>query len=87
MDSDALAEINMNNNVRVKLTTYGLKVFKAHYKYYGLDWTDYKFYFTQSKQLQVPLWELMKIFGNCLYMGNLEIPFQKNRITIVKENL
>jgi hypothetical protein len=33
---------------------------------------------------QCPLWNLMKIFGNCLEMGFNDIPFKNNKITITK---
>jgi len=79
-------EFNMNVDVEVKLTTYGMEVWEDYYKNLGLTPKNYKFHFKKNTKniLKGPLWEIMHIFGKCMYMGTPELPFEDNRIKILK---
>lgn len=69
--------INLNTQVRVVLTDYGLNHLRGYYA--GLNSV-----LPANKTEQFTLWELMQIFGPCLYMGNTEIPFEKNAIDLIE---
>lgn len=68
--------VNVNRQVKVILTHYGLRI-AAHHPYFTL--TQYNFV-VGTNELTVPLWELMFVFGEHHRMGCLEIPFQRNEI-------
>ena len=78
---------NINEYVKVKLTEEGVKILKAQYE------ETLKQMNPQSRKAMGPfkkpkvdsegysefqLWELMKYFGNYMYIGNMNIPFDMN---------
>lgn len=63
-------KININDVVKVKLTKYGHEILSEQYIKKSSDDCDFQ------------LWELMNLFGQCLYMGNQKIPFEMNEIYI-----
>ena len=77
--------MNINDEVYVKLTPYGKAIHKASWdKYMQASNFTYKEPDVNIVGLtKFPLWELMNIFGYCMYMGNTEIPFEFNEITVV----
>ena len=72
-----MKSLNINSNVRIKLTPYGIEKIK---KQYG------KLYFEESIQpsadkdgfYAIQLWRLMNTFGEDMYMGNTNFPFDSN---------
>jgi hypothetical protein len=64
-------KININALVKVKLTQTG----EARYK--GLMGLSGEY-----NNLEMPLWELMEIFGPGLHMGMIEMYFENNEIEI-----
>lgn len=77
--------MNINNQVEVKLTDYGLQICKDYWKSlnlekYGFKFSDLKI---EDNILKIELWGLMIMFGKYLYMGNTEIPFENNEIKIL----
>ena len=74
--------MNINDEVYVKLTDYGKAVHKASWnKYMGMTNFQYKEPDVDACGFsKFPLWELMNIFGPCMYMGNTKIPFKNNII-------
>ncbi|MFC8685993.1 hypothetical protein [Brevibacillus porteri] len=59
---------NMNDNARVKLTELGFTILEANKYYPKPDDEGY---------LTLPLWELMKLFGEHLFLG-CKVPFETN---------
>lgn len=66
-------KLNINDTVKVKLTPYGLELYRKY-------WLPYcKFGCTPTKQdingyTEFQLWDLMNIFGSSLYLG-CKLPF------------
>ena len=80
-------EVNMNDIAIVKLTPYGVEIFMTyHSKYRFLEIRENQLnianYDSVTSEFKTHLWELFQIFGECMYMGNNDIPFQKNIIFI-----
>jgi hypothetical protein len=75
---DNKIKININDVVKVELTEYGKEKYVDFYREHGLGVDE------PETNFQCPLWNLMKIFGNCLEMGFNDIPFKNNKITITK---
>ena len=69
-------EININQLCEVKLTPYGLDILKSH---------SYKYISVKNNIFKTELWDLFSIFGQYLYMGNMNIPFEGNNIKIISE--
>lgn len=89
--------VNLNCSVKVLLTYFGLSVLKDYYNslftdagiYFTDDDIHYLFY--NHHNLPPPdsegyhhfqLYELMQIFGKCLYIGTSNLPFRNNEIII-----
>ncbi|WP_053983410.1 hypothetical protein [Niameybacter massiliensis] len=77
-----MIEVNMNDEVKVKLTEFGREVLNFRHKEIGLKGVSIKededgYYTTQ-------LHDLMYTFGKYMYMGNNNIPFDLN-IGIVRK--
>lgn len=74
-------EININERVKVNLTEYGKKIYSEHYEQF---WSANSIYRPEKlpDMLETELWNLMQIFGDCLFMGNPEIPFVDNKIIL-----
>lgn len=67
-------KININDRVRVKLTPHG-KIIMAMNEY-SVDKPD------ADGWLELPLWELMWVFGQCMFHGNPNLPFEGNEIEL-----
>lgn len=66
------AIININVTVEVKLTEFGMKVYKE-YRDQLLDFAkqpDLKDFHLKGNILTMPLWEIMYIFGKKMYQGS-----------------
>jgi len=70
---------NINALAEVVLTDYGLKILREKVARFGLfpDVINGK-----TRTLNTELWNIMYIFGDCLWMANRDIPFVHNNITI-----
>lgn len=68
--------ININNQVKILLTEYGREIFKKHYQ----DLNCLEYMPDPRKELVMPMWEMAKIFGEVLYMGNTKVPFIDNEV-------
>jgi hypothetical protein len=78
--------ININRVAVVRLTDHGRRMLDAHYRELGLRVpVDIPGIFPAHDLYKGPLWDLMNIFGPCLYMGCTEVPFVKNEITSLPE--
>lgn len=80
-------KFNINDIVRVKLTDYGLGILKSRYRHLnkqsnGLISYDNIIGLKEDGMYETEMWQLMQDFGNCMYMGNIEIPFENNSIEI-----
>jgi len=67
-------KFNINTRCRVELTEYGVQILQEHRlkKYNLLIRKNGKIYYESE------LWEIMAIFGECHYMGNINQPFVDN---------
>ena len=77
--------MNLNDQVEVKLTDYGLKIYNDYWE--GLDLKKYGLEVPELNNniLKTELWDLMHIFSKYIYMGNTEVPFENNEIKIIWE--
>lgn len=67
-----MKQFNMNNLVKVKLTESGLKILqteKEKDQYFLIPKVD------EDGYANFPLWKLMNVFGDYLFMGNNDLPF------------
>lgn len=75
-------DINLNTIVKVTLTREGMR-----------EWVEWNAQFRMAalpppgefipEALEVPLWELMQIFGPKIYHGMPEVPFIDNKVEII----
>lgn len=80
-------KINVNTEVEVTLTSQGREVY-ANYAEKFNRYPDVKLEMLlklETNKLKMPLWEVMHIFGQHLYMGGL-ICFQDNAINFLEIN-
>ena len=75
--------VNVNRIVKVKLTPYGIKIWNAHCNHYNIN-CEIKY--DKKGYAEFHLWDLMKIFGHCFYMGNIHIPFENNNIILTDKD-
>lgn len=75
------AIINMNNQVAVKLTTFGEEVLSDYYIEMRLP-KQYRTKPDETGCYSFHLWELMRIFGECFHMGMQEVPFMENAFAL-----
>lgn len=68
--------MNLNTRVSVDLTIYGNYVYFCWLKKFDLP--------MNRAPKEFPLWQLMNIFGECLHMGNTDIPFVNNEIKVLE---
>lgn len=68
--------VNLNTQVKFMLTEYGREIFKKHYE----DLNCLEHMPDPSKELIMPIWDMAKIFGEVLYIGNTKIPFVDNEV-------
>ena len=70
--------INLNRYVKVKLTDYGLGIHKYTKLY---DPQTYRPpIIDEQGYTKFQLWDLMNIFGDVMYLGNPNVPFEGNEI-------
>jgi hypothetical protein len=74
-------KVNINAWCRVKLTKHGLDIIKKE-----CPWTleTSLRYNKQTKVYSDELWHLMRLFGECMWMGNRNNPFENNEIEIIE---
>lgn len=79
-DDDKLTvRVNINDKVSIKLTEYGKEILQ---KYYQNNLPKHLIPEIKNDDMDFMLWEIMQIFGEFLFMGNTEIPFEDNRIIL-----
>ncbi len=71
-------KFNINDTVRAKLTDYGTQYYTLFHRTLGVSVP------AAIKSVEMPLWELMQIFGPTLHMGMRELPFVDNEVEIVR---
>jgi hypothetical protein len=74
-----MLDININAEVYLELTDYGKEIFLKHYKDLNID---EKYIPEYEGIIKMSIWNMSKIFGECLYMGNTKIPFVNNKISL-----
>jgi hypothetical protein len=87
--SDEMKTINLNDEVRAKLTDAGRKILRKNVDdNLGSHPGFAESYYNKHKEYAVmPLWELMEIFGHAMFMGNPSLPFESMLLEIVEPNL
>ena len=82
---------NINEEVFVKLTDYGIDEWINHYN--RVYPPNHPYLLTREKVLEkklengywkFQLWDLMDTFGHLMYIGGIKIPFETNIIIPVK---
>ncbi len=73
---------NINTQVRVELTDYGLKILKDTSRSYMLDEKRYG-----KNAIETELWHLMQIFGHVMFNGNPYVPFVGNKIALPEKSV
>ncbi len=68
-------KININAQVKIKLTISGKDVYKQYLSKYNYP-ADIKREVTD--EVVMPLWEFAQIFGEHLFMGQTKAPFTEN---------
>ena len=74
-------KINMNDSVRVTLTATGAQVYNKYLSQFTFSGRREP-NTTEGYVLKTPLWDLMHIFGNSIYMG-CNVPFEFNVLELV----
>lgn len=70
--------INLNDTFDVTLTERGARIYNDHYAAYGEARPEKR---KAGDKITLELWNLMSIFGEFLYNGMPEVPFEGNVIT------
>lgn len=83
-----MKEFNVNDYVKIKLTDAGIAILKSRHDdilkpYVGEFKTPQV---DENGYTQMQMWEVMQVFGNYMYNGNPNIPFETN-IAISEEYL
>lgn len=73
---------NINVMCKVVLTEYGLKIVKNSINKSRLE---SRWYESKTKTLTMELWDIMATFGAYMWMGNNDVPFERNEITIIED--
>ena len=71
-------KINVNQRTKIKLMPRGVKAFNRHYEKLGLDPKPYWEMAgknTEEGWIELPLWDVIHIFGAACYMGP-DAPFE-----------
>ena len=72
-------KFNINDDVKVKLTQFGWDVHKAHWLPYCDSLEEYERHMKpkvdKNGYTKFQLWDLMRIFGETMYNGNMNKPF------------
>lgn len=82
-----MKKLNLNDNVKVKLTSFGLEILSMRYKERNGNSTDFVPTIDENGYTEYQLWELMNIFGEYYYVGAAELPFELNEIIFKEEVL
>lgn len=64
-------KININQQVKIKLTDSGKEVYQKYFKELNVK-------MEVKDEIVMPLWEFSQIFGKELYMGQTKAPFTEN---------
>ncbi len=67
MDKAEIFEINVNDEIEVRLTREGLRIYRLYWKKYNLRPRLLKK--NHDGWVSFQLWDFMHIFGNFMYMG------------------
>lgn len=84
-----MKQLNLNDEVKVKLTEAGIKILEDRHNYFLKQFGDRATAIKALGEFKAPkvdengyssfqLWELMNIFGQAMYNGNPNIPFEMN---------
>ena len=82
-------KFNLNETVKVKLTAKGRNILvKHHNRFLETTKEEVKKMHPSDEEgyTEFQMWTLMQIFGNNVYMGQLEYPFDMNMIIVTKDN-
>jgi hypothetical protein len=77
--TDKVHDHNLNDRVRVTLTDAGKKVWVAYHVGLRVETPALR----RDRTIEMPLWELMQIFGPHLRIGFHDLPFVDNRLTFL----
>lgn len=77
-----MIEININNQTRVILTHTGADCYNLYWNRLKLAADLKPKAVTIGDELNLPLWELMQIFGPMIFMSMREGPFRDNKICL-----
>ena len=73
--------INLNNTCRVILTDFGARYYNYWHAFLGKKAPPDK---KEGEVLEVPLWEIMHIFGgDAMWHGMDKVPFKDNKIELL----
>jgi len=73
---------NINAWCQVKLTNYGISIVKETCPHTLESKLRYN---KKTKIYKDELWDLMRTFGQCMWMGNRDTPFENNEIKILEK--
>lgn len=84
-------ELNINENVKVKITEYGLKILEDNFNKLKKDFPSIDYSFEKPKVdedgfSKMQLHEVMKTFGKYMYMGTTKYPIELSIIIEGKED-
>lgn len=74
-------KVNMNAQVQVVLTKYGAETLNKHYSQFD-TFGSYQ-NLNEGDAYKTELWQIMQIFGEGIYMGMPQAPFEGNVIEFV----
>jgi hypothetical protein len=77
-------KVNINVSVAVTLTMTGAAIYNEHMGEFPKRVRDHV---EPGKTITMPLWSLMEIFGPHLHMGMVTMPFEKNAVDLLPDNL
>ncbi len=66
-EKSKMIEVNINEEIEVRLTRVGRQIYQAHWKKYHLRPLLLKK--SSGRWVRFHLWDFMHIFGNTMYMG------------------
>lgn len=83
MKNEEIVKLNVNAWCQVKLTKYGLEIINKSCP--AVLESSFKFN-EKTNEYKDELWSLMNIFGEHMWMGNRNTPFENNEIKIIQRN-
>lgn len=72
-------KFNINATTRARLTPFGMTLLKAAFDIPGVDWLHF---LKPGNSIEMPLWEVMSVFGQSMFNGAIDLPFVDNQIWI-----